>query len=108
MDEQSAAVQGSVSPTLPAETPSIWPDAPAPDTAAPDLANPIVASIDTAKVSRGDSLWRISRKTYGRGMRYTTIFTANDDQIRNPNLIYPGQVLVLPADGDTGQSVAPR
>lgn len=65
---------------------------------APDAANPVVSSIDTAQVARGDSLWRISRKTYGRGVRYTAIFTANDDQIRNPDLIYPGQVLVLPAD----------
>nr|WP_280986387.1 LysM peptidoglycan-binding domain-containing protein [Hansschlegelia zhihuaiae] len=54
--------------------------------------------MDTARVKRGDSLWRISRTTYGQGRRYTVIFTANDDQIRNPNLIYPGQVLVLPAD----------
>ena len=66
--------------------------------AAADLANPIVASIDTAQVRRGDSLWRISRTTYGSGRRYTVIFTANDAQIRNPNLIYPGQILVLPSD----------
>jgi nucleoid-associated protein YgaU len=65
---------------------------------AADPANPVVASIDTAQVKRGDSLWRISRTTYGAGRRYTVIFTANDDQIRNPNLIYPGQVLVLPSE----------
>lgn len=63
---------------------------------APPSANPVVASIDTAQVRRGDSLWRISRTTYGRGIRYTEIYQANDGQIRNPNLIYPGQVLVLP------------
>lgn len=71
-----------------------------PSPATPDAANPVVASIDTANVRRGDSLWRISRKTYGSGMRYTVIFTANDKQIRDPNLIYPGQVLVLPEDPD--------
>ena len=65
---------------------------------AEDQANPVVAAIDTAKVRRGDSLWRISRTTYGHGRRYTIIFDANDSQIRNPNLIYPGQVLVLPTD----------
>ncbi len=71
-----------------------------PSQSEPDAANPVVASIDTANVKRGDSLWRISRKTYGAGMRYTVIFTANDKQIRDPNLIYPGQVLVLPEDPD--------
>lgn len=66
---------------------------------AADPANPVVASIDTAQVKRGDSLWRISRATYGHGRRYTVIFNANDRQIRDPNLIYPGQVLVLPTEG---------
>lgn len=65
---------------------------------AASAANPIVASLDTAQVKRGDSLWRISRSVYGRGMRYTVIYKANDGQIRNPNRIYPGQVLVVPAD----------
>jgi nucleoid-associated protein YgaU len=50
----------------------------------------------TAVVVRGDSLWRISRATYGAGERYTLIFGANHAQIRNPNRIYPGQVFVLP------------
>ncbi|MCS6855301.1 MAG: LysM peptidoglycan-binding domain-containing protein, partial [Elioraea sp.] len=47
-------------------------------------------------VQPGQSLWRIARATYGRGIRYTVIYEANRDQIRNPNLIYPGQVFVLP------------
>jgi len=47
-------------------------------------------------VSPGDSLWRISRATYGTGMRYAVIYGANHNQIRNPDLIYPGQVLLLP------------
>jgi LysM repeat protein len=47
-------------------------------------------------VSRGDSLWRISRSAYGDGARYTVIYDANHKQIRNPNRIYPGQVLVIP------------
>jgi nucleoid-associated protein YgaU len=51
-------------------------------------------------IKRGDNLWRISREVYGRGIRYSTIYQANRDQIRNPNRIYPGQVFVLPA-GDT-------
>ncbi|WP_152045549.1 LysM peptidoglycan-binding domain-containing protein [Aureimonas psammosilenae] len=47
-------------------------------------------------IRRGDSLWRISRRTYGLGRRYTVIYLANGDQIRNPNRIYPGQVFRLP------------
>jgi hypothetical protein len=47
-------------------------------------------------VSRGDSLWRISRLAYGDGARYTTIYDANHKQIRNPNRIYPGQIFIIP------------
>ncbi|MGI9350982.1 MAG: LysM peptidoglycan-binding domain-containing protein [Rhizobiaceae bacterium] len=49
-------------------------------------------------IRRGDSLWRVARRNYGAGIRYTTIFEANRDQIRNPNLIYPGQVFKVPED----------
>jgi nucleoid-associated protein YgaU len=52
--------------------------------------------IATTIVSRGDSLWRISRATYGAGMRYAVVYKANRNQIRNPDLIYPGQIFVLP------------
>ncbi|AWM89145.1 hypothetical protein C4E04_13210 [Microvirga sp. 17 mud 1-3] len=58
----------------------------------------IVPNIDTAIVSKGDSLWRISQRIYGRGVRYTVIYGANQKQIRDPDLIYPGQVFVLPSD----------
>ena len=44
----------------------------------------------------GDNLWRISRRTYGEGVRYTTIYNANRDQIRDPNRIYVGQIFKLP------------
>jgi nucleoid-associated protein YgaU len=50
----------------------------------------------TTVVSRGDSLWRISRVTYGSGLRYPFVYEANRDRIRNPNRIYPGQLFVLP------------
>jgi nucleoid-associated protein YgaU len=56
----------------------------------------VVPKITTTTVSRGDSLWRISRLTYGAGTRYVAIYKANREQIRNPNLIYPGQIFVLP------------
>jgi nucleoid-associated protein YgaU len=56
----------------------------------------IVPKIATTTVTRGDSLWRISRSAYGVGTRYAIIYRANREQIRNPNLIRPGQVFVLP------------
>lgn len=47
-------------------------------------------------ITRGDSLWALSRLAYGDGARYAVIFNANRDKIHNPNLIYPGQTFVLP------------
>ena len=50
----------------------------------------------TYTVVRGDNLWNIARRFLGEGRRYREIFELNRDQIRNPNLIFPGQVLRLP------------
>jgi nucleoid-associated protein YgaU len=50
----------------------------------------------TKVVSRGDSLWRISRVTYGDGKRYAVLYKANRGHIRDPNRIFPGQIVVLP------------
>ena len=47
-------------------------------------------------IRRGDSLWRISRRVYGHGIRYSTIYLANQDQIQNPDRIWPGQVFTVP------------
>jgi len=50
------------------------------------------------KVRRGDSLWRISeyRNIYNDPYQWEKIFKANQDKIENPNLIYPGQKLIIP------------
>ncbi|MHA1547844.1 MAG: LysM peptidoglycan-binding domain-containing protein, partial [Alphaproteobacteria bacterium] len=53
-------------------------------------------ALKTVIIKRGDNLWRISRQIYGRGIRYSTIYEANRDQIRNPRWIFPGQVFILP------------
>ena len=47
-------------------------------------------------VKPGNSLWKIARRLYGSGIRYTLIFRANENQIRDPDLIYPGQLFLLP------------
>lgn len=57
----------------------------------------VLPKIATTTVARGDSLWRLSRLRYGVGTRYAVIYKANRQQIRNPNLIHPGQIFVLPA-----------
>ncbi|NWH07240.1 MAG: LysM peptidoglycan-binding domain-containing protein [Alphaproteobacteria bacterium] len=49
-------------------------------------------------VQPGNSLWRISRKLYGTGFQYTVIYEANKDQIRDPDLIYPGQIFAVPGE----------
>ncbi len=48
-------------------------------------------------IQPGNNLWKLSRKIYGRGIMYTVIYEANRDQIRRPELIYPGQVFLTPA-----------
>lgn len=50
----------------------------------------------TYTVQKGDSLWAIAAKYYGKGSEYPKIANANTDIISNPNLIHPGQVLTLP------------
>jgi LysM repeat protein len=50
----------------------------------------------TYTVVKGDCLWNIAKKFYGNGSQYTKIANANQDKIKSPNLIYPGQVLTIP------------
>ena len=54
-------------------------------------------------VQPGNSLWRIARRAYGRGAQYTIIYQANADQIRDPDLIYPGQIFDVPEEDSDGQ-----
>lgn len=63
--------------------------APRPTTTAPKAA--------TYTVKSGDCLWNIAKKQLGNGADYTKIYNLNKDKIKNPNLIYPGQVLTLPS-----------
>jgi len=50
-----------------------------------------------AIIQPGDHLWKIARQRYGSGFQFTLIYEANKDQIRDPDLIYPGQIFTLPA-----------
>ncbi|MCC5972282.1 MAG: LysM peptidoglycan-binding domain-containing protein [Pararhodobacter sp.] len=68
--------------------------------AAPGTDTPAAgpAPVALMTVQPGHSLWRIAEGQYGAGERYVMIYRANRSQIRNPDLIYPGQVFVLPED----------
>lgn len=59
---------------------------------------PLAESQNSVIIRRGDTLWQISRRVYGQGVRYTTIYLANEDQIKNPDLIEPGQIFGVPKD----------
>ena len=61
-----------------------------------DIASP--ARINVITVQPGNTLWAISRERYGRGILYVQVFDANKDKIRDPDLIYPGQIFDLPDD----------
>lgn len=60
--------------------------------------SPAPATAQTYTVVKGDCLWNIAKKFYGNGSKYSIIYNANKSVIGgNPNLIYPGQVLTIPA-----------
>ena len=59
---------------------------------------PLSQDSNAVIIRRGDTLWQISRRVYGAGVRYTTIYLANEDKINNPDRILPGQVFGLPKD----------
>ena len=61
-------------------------------------ASPAPTEAQTYTVVKGDCLWNIAKKFYGNGSKYSVIYNANRSVIGgNPNLIYPGQVLTIPA-----------
>lgn len=71
--------------------------------AAPDQGAKLAAPMpmETVIIKKGDNLWRIARGAWGKGVRWSTIYQANTEQIRNPHWIYPGQVFVMPKGNAT-------
>ncbi|WP_137154023.1 LysM peptidoglycan-binding domain-containing protein [Rhizobium sp. FKL33] len=57
---------------------------------------PLQHSASSVIIRRGDTLWQISRRVYGQGVRYTTIYLANEAQIEDPDRILPGQIFGVP------------
>jgi nucleoid-associated protein YgaU len=88
-----------------ADTPFAYPDTPNPAppasalasaSAEPSPADPVVQSVQTKRVVTGHTLWALSQSYYGDPTRYPAIVEANRAQIHNPNVIFPGQVFVVP------------
>jgi nucleoid-associated protein YgaU len=62
-----------------------------------DPSLPAPAKAQTYTVASGDTLSKISKQFYGNANHYMKIFEANKDQLKDPNVIKPGQVLRIPA-----------
>jgi nucleoid-associated protein YgaU len=84
----------------PAQVAAATPGADVPEIVAPKLEHADGAVI----IRRNDTLWRISRRVYGHGVRYSTIYLANQDQIRDPDRIWPGQVFKVPEKSKEGEA----
>ncbi len=91
----------AAAPTATADKPAEVAAAPA----APETTAPKLEAVDGAVIiRRGDSLWRISRRVYGHGVRYSNIYLANQDQIQDPDRIWPGQVFRVPEKSKEGEA----
>ena len=102
---EQAAAEEEPQPEAEAETEVEVAAVPAEPAGGEDEATaPPLQRVDGAVIiRRGDSLWRISRRVYGHGIRYSTIYLANQDQIHDPNRIWPGQVFAVPGETPEGE-----
>lgn len=56
-----------------------------------------VEEVQYYEIQKGDTLWKVASEFYGNGAKYTTIFEANREVIKDADLIYPGQKIRIPA-----------
>lgn len=105
--EAAAPEQPALTPTEPQPTATIVAEASpgsstTPDAAAapaePDAAPGPVPATVSITVQPGYTLWGIARASLGDGILYVQVYNANKDKIKNPDLIYPGQVFTLPVE----------
>ncbi|KFC71244.1 LysM domain protein [Devosia sp. LC5] len=89
-------------PTPPPATASASDETDVPTMVATAVGDPEAARFASGKaiIRTGDNLWTIARRVYGAGIKYTTIYEANNSQIRDPDRIYPGQVFDLPSEAN--------
>lgn len=93
MPEDPEADPAEIAALDPSTTTPQTPEAPA---AAQADAQAAAASPVTVTVQPGFTLWGIAQERYGDGVMYVQVFEANRDKIKDPNLIYPGQVFSVP------------
>ena len=77
-------------PAAPVEAPKVAAVTPEVD------PNAMEKSVSKVIIQPGNNLWKLSRRIYGKGTMYTVIYEANREFIKNPNLIYPGQIFTAP------------
>lgn len=87
----SVAASGTATPAVVVSTPA---PAPAPTADPTPSTTPAPVSVT---VQPGLTLWAIAEEKFGSGVLYVQVYEANKDKIRDPNLIYPGQVFKVPA-----------
>ena len=95
----AAAVTEVQAPVAAAEQPAVAEAAPvaAAAPAAPTAETPVTTTPSvTITVQPGFTLWGIAKQEFGDGVMYVQVFNANKDRIKNPDLIYPGQVFTIP------------
>jgi nucleoid-associated protein YgaU len=97
---EPVSTEAPAAASQPAEVAAAEPSDAVPETVSPKLEHADGAVI----IRRHDTLWHISRRVYGHGIRYTTIYLANQDQIGNPDLIWPGQVFRVPEKSKEGEA----
>lgn len=95
-------------------TPEPQPEATEQAAAAPTTAEPETKAPEPDKprsgkvvIQPGNNLWKLSRVIYGRGINFTVIYDANKEQIRDPDLIYPGQIFAIP-NANPPESIDPK
>lgn len=81
--EKPASPQPQSRSTIPGEQP-------------PTVQNPLASAQRDYVVQSGDSLSKIARQFYGNANEWQKIYQANKDAIKNPDLIYPGQKIIIP------------
>lgn len=61
-------------------------------------APPLADNVEYYEIQSGDTLWAVAKHFYGNGSKYTKIFEANREVIKDPDKIYPGQKIRIPAE----------
>jgi nucleoid-associated protein YgaU len=104
MQPQPKAVVADQAPPVAAVTIPPQPPLSGPPTTTVSAAPPEPSAPVSVTVQPGFTLWAVARDQYGEGILYVQVYEANKDRIRNPDLIYPGQVFALPKLQDGGDA----